>query len=82
MKRLWKWLTEVPHLFGKVVVSVCIVSGVGFSAWAFRILSRTDNDPSATLTVVLAFFGGELLSMAWKSIFKKKQSETEKPEGY
>jgi hypothetical protein len=34
------------------------------------------------LTVVLAFFGGELLSMAWKSISKKKQSETEKPEGY
>lgn len=82
MKKLLAWINAVPHLFGKIMVIVCIVGGSGSIAWSFRILSHTNNDPAATLTAALAFFGGELLAMAWKSAFGKKHSDTNKPEGY
>lgn len=72
----------MPHLFGKCMVILCLLGGAASIAWAFRILSRTDNDPAATLTAALAFFGGELLAMAGKSAFGKNHIETNKPEGY
>lgn len=60
-------LSRIPHLFGKLTVTVCVVSGVLFSAWALRILSRTGHDPAALLGIVLAFFGGELALMFGKN---------------
>jgi len=81
MKRLLSWLHSIPHLFGKCMVILCLLGGSCSIAWAFRILSRTDNDPAATLTAALAFFGGELLAMAGKNVFQKNK-ETNKPEGY
>lgn len=77
MKRLTAWLNAVPHLFGKLMVLACIIGGTGSILYAFRILSRTDNDPAATLTAALAFFGGELLAMAGKSAFGKKPKKEE-----
>lgn len=64
MKRFVLWLISIPHLFGKIMVWVCVLGGSASIAWAFRILSRTDNDPTATLVAALGFFGGELLTMA------------------
>lgn len=75
MKKLLAWINAVPHLFGKIMVIVCIVGGSGSIAWSFRILSRTDNDPAAVLGLALGFFGGELLTMARKAV-GKKQTET------
>lgn len=74
-----KWLDGIPHLFGKCMVIVCLLGGSVSVAWSFRILSRTDNDPAATLTAALAFFGGELLAMAGKSAFSKRQTQTNTP---
>ena len=64
------------------MVIVCVAGGGMSVVWSFRILSHTNNDPASTLTAALAFFGGELLAMAWKSAFGKKHSDTNKPEGY
>lgn len=75
MKKLLAWINAVPHLFGKIMVIVCITGGSGSIAWSFRILSRTDNDPAAVLGLALGFFGGELLTMARKAA-GKKQTET------
>ena len=77
MKRIADWLNSIPHLFGKVMVAVCVAGGSASIAWAFRILSRTDNDPAATLTAALAFFGGELLAMAGKTAFSNKTKNKE-----
>ena len=77
MKTVLNWLAKVPHLFGKIMVVVCVAGGSASIVWSFRILSRTDNDPSATLTAALAFFGGELLAMAGKSAFSKNKRQTE-----
>lgn len=79
-----RWLKNVPHLFGKCMVIACLLGGAGSVAYAFRILSRTNNDPAATLTAALAFFGGELLAMAGRDVFSKRQTETnkDKPEGF
>lgn len=64
MKRFLAWINAVPHLFGKIMVWVCVLGGSASIAWSFRILSRTDNDPAPTLIAALGFFGGELLTMA------------------
>lgn len=82
MKKLFFRLAAAPHLFGKCMVIACFLGGTGSVAWAFRILSRTGNDPSGALTAALAFFGGELMLMAGRDVFSKKQSETNKPEGF
>ncbi len=71
-------LSRIPHLFGKLMVTACVVSGGLFSAWGLRILSRTGHDPAAVLGVVLAFFGGELALMFGKNaIFGSKCKQKE-----
>lgn len=69
--RLREWLNSIPHLFAKVMVSWCILCGTAASFYALRIMSRTDNDPAALLGVILAFFGGELVILGAKTIFKQ-----------
>ena len=71
-------LTQIPHLFGKLMVAVCVICGTLFSAWGLRILSRTGHDPATLLGIVLAFFGGELALMFGKNAIsgtKRKQKE-------
>lgn len=71
-------LARIPHLFGKLMVIVCVLCGICFSAWALRIRSRTGHDPAALLGIVLAFFGGELALMFGKNAIsetKRKNKE-------
>lgn len=70
--RFRAWLNSIPHLFAKVTVLWCVGCGTAASFYALRIMSRTDNDPSALLGVILAFFGGELLILGAKKIFGEK----------
>lgn len=72
MRKLLRWLNAVPHLFGKIIVVVCVVGGSASIVWSFRILSSTDNDPAAVLGLALGFFGGELLTMARKAAGKRQ----------
>ena len=69
--RFRAWLNSIPHLFAKVTVIWCVGCGTAASFYALRIMSRTDNDPAALLGVILAFFGGELLILGAKTIFKQ-----------
>lgn len=75
MKRLHKWLANVPHLFGKLMVVWCVAAGTLCSLWALRILSRTGQDASGLLVPVLAFFGGELALMFGKNALQGKKKE-------
>ena len=72
MKKLKKWLAEIPHLFAKLTVIWCVAFGSGASFYALRILSHTGHDPAALLGVILGFFGGELLFLVLRTIFKEK----------
>ncbi len=72
LARLRLWAAGVPHLFGKIMVVWCVLCGTAASAYALRILSRTGHDPAALLGVILAFFGGELLSMCLKKVLGEK----------
>lgn len=68
--RLRAWLKGVPHLFAKVTVTWCVLCGSAASFYALQIMSTTGNDPAALLGVILAFFGGELVILGAKTIFK------------
>lgn len=73
MKKLCKWLSSIPHLFGKLIVLWCVGFGTAASVYALRILSRTGHDSSAVLAVILGFFGGELLVLCLNTILKEKK---------
>ena len=72
-----KRLKKIPHLFGKLIVFWCVALGSAASFYALRILSRTGNDPSALLSVILAFFGGELMVLCLKTILNKGEKKHE-----
>ena len=81
MKKILQWLRTVPHLFGKVMVIACLLGGAASIAVAFRILSRTDNDPAMVLAAALAFFGTELGMMFGRDALKgKSDKKTESEE--
>ena len=73
MKRLIAWISNIPHLFGKLIVIWCVAVGTGASAWALRILSRTGHDSAPVLGVILAFFGGELMVLCLRTILGGKE---------
>ena len=75
MKRFFRWLLDVPHLFGKVMVIWCVVFGSGCCFYALRILSRTEKDPAALLAVILAFLGTELGMMFGRDALKGKNEK-------
>lgn len=81
MKRLFKKIGAIPHLFGKLIVFWCVAVGTASSAWALRILSHTGHDPAALLGVILAFFGGELLVLCLKTVLKKEKVSESDAEG-
>ena len=72
-----KKFKNIPHLFSKIVVVWCVLVGTGASAWALRILSRTGHDATGLLSVILAFFGGELLVLCLKTILNGKVSKSD-----
>ena len=73
MKRLFKAIVSIPHLFGKLIVFWCVGAGTAACAWALRILSRTGHDSAALLGVILAFFGGELMILCLKTVLRDKK---------
>lgn len=73
MKRLIGKIAAIPHLFSKLIVFWCVGAGTAASAWALRILSRTGHDSAALLSVILAFFGGELLVLCLKTALRDKK---------
>lgn len=78
LRRLWRRLSAVPHLFAKTVIVYC----VGFVSlcclWSLRIASRTGILVEGLLLAVMGFFGGELLLLCLKTIFggRKKEGES------
>jgi len=76
VKRWWRRLRAIPHLFAKCMVLWCVVCGTAFSFYALRILSRTGHDPAALLGVILAFFGGELLLMCLKTVLNERKDDS------
>jgi hypothetical protein len=72
-----KKFKNIPHLFSKIVVVWCVLVGTGASAWALRILSRTGHDATGLLSVILAFFGGELMVLCLKTILKNKKENND-----
>ena len=70
-----KRLKEIPHLFSKLTVIYCVLFASGASIWALRILSRTGHDPATLLSIILAFFGGELMLLCLRTILKKDKEE-------
>lgn len=70
--RFRAWLNSVPHLFAKVTVIWCVGCGSAASFYALQIMDTTGNDPAALLGVILAFFGGELVILGARQIFKEK----------
>ena len=70
-----KKIKEIPHLFSKVTVTYCVLFASCASAWALRILSRTGHDPAALLSIILAFFGGELMLLCLRTILKRDKEE-------
>jgi hypothetical protein len=75
LRRFLRWLQTVPHLFGKCMVIACLLGGTGSVLYAFRILSRTDNDPAAALALALAFFGTELGMMFGRDALKGREDK-------
>ena len=78
LKAVWRKFLRVPHLFAKSMVIWCVICGTTASAYAMRIMSRTEKDPAALLGVILAFFGGELLLMCLKTVLggtKKRKDD-------
>lgn len=76
MKKLISLIGSIPHLFGKLIVVWCVGFGTAASVYALRILSRTGNDSSAVLAVILGFFGGELMVMCLNTILKDKKRKS------
>ena len=81
MKKLFKKIEAIPHLFAKLTIIWCIAYGSAASFYALRILSHTGHDPSGTLTVILGFFGGELLFLLFKTVLKKEKASESDTEG-
>ena len=75
LKAVWRKFLRVPHLFAKSMVIWCVICGTAASAYAMRIMSRTEKDPAALLGVILAFFGGELLLMCLKTVLKNGKDD-------
>lgn len=73
-RRLLARLAAIPHLFAKCIIIHCIICGTAFSYYALRILSRTGQDGTALLGVVLAFFGGELLILCLRTVLAEKNT--------
>lgn len=67
----------ISHLFGKGMVVWCVAVGTVCSLWSVRVLSRTGQDPSSLLAVILTFFGGELALMFGKHALKGKEQAGE-----
>lgn len=76
-KRLLDALKKINHLFAKLTVAWCVLFGTACSVYALRILSRTGQDATSLLAVVLGFLGGELLILCLRTILNEKKKNDE-----
>ena len=76
MKKLSRKRKKINHLFAKLTVAWCIVWGTACSVYALRILSRTGQDATGLLGVILAFLGGELAILCMRTILSEKSTDT------
>lgn len=81
MKKLVKWILQIPHLFAKLSITWCLGYGSAMGYYAMRIHSHAGSDPTATLIAILGFFGGELLLLLFKTVLKKGKVSTADTEG-
>ncbi len=75
MKKLSRKRKKINHLFAKLTVAWCIVWGTACSVYALRILSRTGQDATGLLGVVLAFLGGEMAILGMRTILSEKSTD-------
>lgn len=75
MKKLFKKIGDISHLFGKFSAFLCLAGSCVCIAWSFRIFSHTGNDPSALLDRSLEFFTLELGMLLGKTISDKKKKK-------
>lgn len=75
MKKLSRKRKKINHLFAKLTVAWCIVWGTACSVYALRILSRTGQDATGLLGVILAFLGGELAILCMRTILSEKSTD-------
>lgn len=80
MKSMQKPRRKPPHLFAKIIIVWCVVCATVFSAVALATLYRTGNDATGILGVALGFFGGELLFIAMRTIFKERKRKNDDPD--
>lgn len=78
MKKFWQWFQQVPHLFGKLVVGWCVLSGTLAVFYSLYICHRAALNPEGTLRAGMLLFCGELTLSVWN----KKKTNTNKPEGF
>lgn len=78
IKNLIAKIKAIPHLFAKVTVVFCVLFGAACSIYALRIMAHSGHDAASLLGVILAFFGGELLLMCLKTIFKSPNGKDDK----
>lgn len=81
MRKLINRIRAIPHLFAKLTILYCILFATGASVYSFLILGRTGYDATSLLSVVLAFFGGELLLLCLKTVLgeRKPKDKGDKP---
>lgn len=74
---------KIPHFFSKAVVLWCVIVATVASAYSMIILHRTGADATSLLSVILAFFGGELMVLCLRTILgdRKKKKESEETYG-
>lgn len=63
-------LSAVPHLFAKLTVVYCVLFASMASVFSLYMQAH-DHESASLLAVILGFFGGELLLICLKTIFKK-----------
>lgn len=78
LSRIARRIGKIPHFYAKATIAYCIAFATFASFYALRIMSRTGNDPSGLLGVILGFFGGELLLLLLKTVLKKENKLPEK----
>ena len=81
-KKIRDMADKVPHFFAKMIVVYCVASATLFSAATYFLAWFRGMELSGTLAVVIGFFGGELLLLAAKTIFKKTDKLDEEESKY
>lgn len=67
--------TSKNRLFSKIIVVFCISTVFGFAILTYALAYARSLEMDKTLAILVGFFGGELLLLALKDIFRKPEQE-------